>query len=244
MADVIGAYKGGASDIPPSTAEMPGLGAELFVTALTDRGVGVTSVMAGALPLVAGPLVVRPAVEFGFDLDYRLLSAYVGYRIALGRRSSRLELGALGLDEGFDGQGAGRTRLAGAVTLVTDLGDITPHLSGLSWSNRIEPAWEYTWFEFDDRRRFRRSMRTFHVPYEFELDFNVDQTVNLGLGYAHRRDLLVGAIGRRAGAAHLRLGVVPRRRVGIELRLEQGAFTRAWFGLRWQLVRAGEARRG
>lgn len=235
FADVVGAFKGTADALPRETSELGGLTAEAYFTVLVEQGVGLDSIFVLRVPVVAPRWVLRPDVQIGAGSAYRRVGASAFWRVPLGRHRSSWDLGAVGFDENVAEYDYGRTSLAGATQVRLDLGDVFEHLGGLMWTNRVELAVDHHWYG-EDARRFDPADRRIHLPVEMGLGFNANQGVHVGMGYRHRRDELVGMAGRRAGMLWGRLGILPRNRVGVDLQIEQGAFTRAWLGLQWTLV--------
>ena len=237
VADAVGTFKGTGSELPQSTAELRGLSAEVYVTTLVEQGVGLQNILVTRLPLVTERWALRPLAEASVDWGYRRFGVDASHRLPLGSlRRSFVEFGVAGSDENVSQHGYVRSSVAGFFATRVDLGDIFDHLSGLIWTHRIDAVTDFYAFDHDGRRRFQPEDRVFHVPAETGLGFNLREGVNLGLGYRHRRDELVGMAGRHLGAFWGRLGIVPRDRIGVDMRLEQGAFTRVWFGLQWTLV--------
>lgn len=242
LADVIGSFKGTGADLPSNTSEIRGTTLEAYFTPLVEQGLDINSFVVLRTPVVSNRWVLEPAVELSTDIAYRRVGASGGHRVRMGPFDrSYAEFGASGYDERQTEQGWGRTLLASHAELGLDLGAVFPHLVGLRWTNRIDLAVEHLFFEHDRNRRFRAENRRVRLPIEMALGFNADQGVHVGLAYRHRDDLLVGMAGRRVGSFEGRLGILPRNRIGVDLRLEQGAFTRAWFGLHWLLSGRREA---
>lgn len=236
LADVIGSFKGTGADLPSNTSEIRGATLEAYFTPLVERGLDINSFVVLRTPVIATRWVFEPGVELSTDIAYRRVGASGGHRVRFGPLDrSYAEFGASGYDERQTQQGWGRTELASHTEIGLDLGAVFPHLTGLRWTNRIEFAVDHHFFEHDGNRRFRDQNRRVTLPVEMALGFNADQGVHIGMAYRHRNDTLVGMAGRRIGSFEGRLGILPRNRIGVDLRLEQGAYTRAWFGLQWLL---------
>jgi hypothetical protein len=236
VADVIGSFKGTGADLPQNTSEIRGATLELYFTPLVEGGLNVNSIVVGRVPIVTRRWVLEPAAEFSADLEYRRFAASGAHRVRFGPLDrSFAEFGASGYDERNSGQGWGRTQLASHAEVGLDLGAVFPHLTGLRWTNRLDVAVDHLFFDHDGGRRFQARNRRIHLPVEMGFGFNADQGVHVGFAYRHRSDSLVGMAGNRVGSFEGRLGILPSNRVGVDLRLEQGAFTRAWFGLHWLL---------
>lgn len=239
VADVVGAFKGTAAPLPPNSDELEGVTVEGYFTTLVEDGLELNNILVARVPVVAERWRLRPEAEIGLDVGYRRFAMRAGWRAPFGAEvsGSFVEIGAIGADENTVAHGYGRTHLAGGATLNLDVGDAFPHLRGLEWQHRVEVAVDYAYFDSDSDRRFDGANRTVHVPVEMGVGFNANQGVHLGFGYRHRRDTLVGMSGTRVGSFWGRLGILPRNRIGVDLMIEQGAYTRAWFGLHWALVR-------
>jgi hypothetical protein len=235
LADVLGATKGSGADLPANTYRAGGLSAEFGFATLIGEGAPATTTFRIALPFDARRFVLRPDVELGTDFDAQRFGIYAGWRVPTSKRpSSFVEFGAGGFDEWFGDAQVGRTQVRGTVRWSYDFGDGFRHLANLVWVNDVSVATDYAMLRPNDR--FRRSQRSIHVPFGFVVHTNLDQGVNLALGYRHDRDRWVGTLGRRAGSVTARLGIVPRNRLGIELEGEQGAYTRAVIGLRYVIA--------
>lgn len=241
LADVVGAFKGTGTKLANNTREVSGLSLELFYSALVADGVEASNLATVSLPLVTRRLVVTPTVEADAALDYRHVTADVAWRQHFTWRPlTWVELAAVGVEEYIDSAGVGRNEVGARLGFSLDVGDVIPHVRGLVWRNHVGVSASWLYFDSDARRRFVGDQGLLRVPWGFRLDMNLNRSVNLGLGYEGPDDRLVGAASPRFGRAIGRVAVVPRNRIGVELRLEQGAFTRLWAGLRWQLV-AGRA---
>lgn len=239
IADVVGAFKGTGTKLATNTRELPGLNLEVFYSALVADGIDASNLATVSLPLVTRRLVVTPTVEADATLDYRHLSADVAWRQHFTWRPlTWFEVAAIGVEEYVDSAGFGRNEVGGRVGFSLDVGDVLPHVRGLVWRNHVGVASSWLYFDSDGRRRFVRDQQQLRVPWGFRLDMNVNRSVNMGVGYEGPDDRLVGSASSRFGRAIGRVAVVPRNRIGVELRLEQGAFTRLWAGLRWQLIAA------
>jgi hypothetical protein len=240
FADVIGSFKGTGADLPQNTSEIRGATLELYFTPLVERGLDVNSFLVLRAPVITRRWVITPNLELSTDLAYRRIGASAGHRVRFGPSDrSYAEFGASGYDEQNTTQGWGRTQLATHTEIGLDLGAIFSHLTGLSWTNRIDLAVDHFFFEHDGGNRFRERNRSIHVPLEMGLGFNADQGVHIGFAYRHRPDTLVGMAGSRVGSFAGRLGILPRNRIGVDVRVEQGAFTRGWFGIHWSLAGPG-----
>ena len=240
LADVVGAFKGTALPLPRNSAEIRGATIEGYVTTLVESGLDLNAIGVVRVPVYAERWVMIPEIHLGFDAAYRRFGALAGWRAPFGaNRISFLELSSSGLDEHVSQHGYGRTQFAGGATLNLNIGDILPHLNGLIWTHRIEVAVDHHYFASLGNQRFRRDGRQVHVPVETSVGFNANQGLYVEVGYQHRRDALIGMLGRNGdvGAFWGRVGFSPRNRLGIDLRVEQGAYTRAWFGLQWSLAR-------
>ncbi|MCB9521649.1 MAG: hypothetical protein H6699_12375 [Myxococcales bacterium] len=238
FADVVGAFKGTGVRLPPNTHELPGVSAEVYFTALAARGLPVTSLGVVRVPIVSTRWTVLPFVEAGFDLNYRRIGVGGGYRAPVGHLGvSYVQVGASGFDEHEASGGTGRTQVAADTVLLLDAGDLVAALRGLQWRLSTSAALDYAFFDAFGHR-FEGDQRTFTLPVETELGFDANVGVYVGLGYAHRHDSLAGSITPALGVLSGRLGIVPRGRVGVDLRVEQGAFTRVWAGLQLALVGA------
>ena len=235
LADVLGATKGSGADLPTNTYRAEGLSASFGFATLIGEGAPATTTLRLALPFEARRFVLRPDVEVGTDLDAQRFGLYAGWRVPTSKRpSSFVEFGAGGVDEWFGDAQIGRTQVRATVRWSYDFGDGFRHLANLVWVNDVSVAADYAMLRPNDR--FRASQRSVHVPFGFLIHTNLDQGVNLALGYRHDRDRWVGTLGRRAGTITARLGIVPRNRLGIELEGEQGAYTRAVIGLRYVIA--------
>lgn len=236
IADVIGSFKGTGADLPQNTSEIRGATLEAYFTPLVEGGLDVNSIIVARVPVITRRWVLEPDAQFAAELDYRRFGASGGHRVRFGPLDrSYAEFGASGYDERNTTQGWGRTQLASHTEVGLDLGAIFPHLTGLRWTNRLDIAVDHYFFDHNDGRRFQSRNRSVHLPVEMALGFNADQGVHVGFAYRHRSDSLVGMAGRRVGSFEGRLGILPRNRIGVDLRIEQGAFTRAWFGIHWLL---------
>lgn len=234
LADVLGATKGSGADLPPNTRRAYGLSGEFGFGTLIGEAAPLSTSLRLALPWEGRSFVVAPEVELATDLAVRRVGGYAAGRIALSKRpGSFLELGGGGFDEWFRDDGYGRTSIRGTARLSLDLGDLFRHLAHFVWENDLSIAVDYARLDATGGGAFRRSQRTIHVPFGFLLHTNLDQGVNLALGYRHDRDRWVGTLGPRAGTIVARLSIVPRNRLGIELSGEQGAYTRAVIGVRY-----------
>lgn len=234
IADVLGATKGGGSDLPENTRRLDGLAAEAYFASLLGGANTVTNAVVLRLPWEARRGALVPYAELGGDLAYTRLGVLGGVRFPLGaREDSWLQLGGGGEETRDREAGTGRTQLRAQAHLSLDLGEWFPHLRGLVWENDLSLAVDHLLLESDGLRRFRADTRTWNVPYGFALHVNVDRVVNLGIGYRRDHDALVGDLGRRVGQLVGRLSIVPRNRLGIELEGQQGASTRILLGLRY-----------
>ncbi len=232
--DVLGAFKGGGSDLPQNTASQGGFAIELFYTTAQPASRESGNVLVVGAPLVLDRVAVRPRLEANTTLDYRQLTLGAGWRQPIGRRrDSSLELRAEGIEQYTRSAEAGRTAVGGAAELQLDLGAVFPHVRGLVWTNAIGVLLDAPYFDFEGRRRLQRANQRVLVPVEARLSVNVSRAVNGQVGYRHRRDLLVGGLGRALGVFDLRVGLVPRNRLGFEVAVEQGARTRIWLGVRY-----------
>lgn len=234
LADVLGATKGSGADLPRNTRRANGLSGEFGFAALVGEATPVASTLRFALPWETRAFVLAPEVELSTDLDARRVGGYAAGRIGLSkRRGSFLELGSGGFDEWFGADGYGRTSIRGTILLSLDFGDFFRHLAHFVWENDLSIAVDYARFATSGGAAFRRSQRSMHLPFGFLIHTNLDQGVNLAVGYRHDRDRWVGTLSSRAGTIQGRLGIVPRNRLGIELRAEQGAYTRVEVGVRY-----------
>ncbi len=239
IADVVGAIQGTGTKLATNTRELPGLNLEVFYSALVADGIEASNLATVSLPMVTRRLVVTPTVEADATLDYRHLTADVAWRQHFTWRPlTWVEVAAIGVEEYVDSAGFGRNEIGGRVGFSLDVGDVLPHVRGLVWRNHVGVASSWLYFDSDGERRFVRDQQQLRVPWGFRLDMNVNRSVNMGVGYEGPDDRLVGSASSRFGRAIGRVAVVPRNRIGVELRLEQGAFTRLWAGLRWQLIAA------
>lgn len=235
LADVVGSFKGTGSGLPVNTLNAESLTLELNYALLLENGLGMTNLGVARLPLVTRRVVFVPATSLATDLDYRHVSAFVGWRQPLrsDRRDAFLEVGGGVTDEYLDSAGAGRTQLRGRVLWSWDLGAWANHLDGLVWRTGVSVASDHFFFDSDNRRRLRRDNRIWTLPAEFSFSANVNRDVNVSLGYHQSRDMLVGGAGAANGSFFGRLSVVPLGRIGVDLLIERGRFTRLGAGLRY-----------
>jgi hypothetical protein len=241
VADIVGAFKGTGDRLPSNTEEHRGFALQAAFETLGAPGVRAANFVTLALPLVGHKWRVEPFGELSIAADHWRAGARAEWRIPFGRvDGSHVAIGALGFEEQAPASGYGRTQLAATAGLRLDVGDVLPHLAGLTWTSRLDLAVDHYFFDATGNAHFRASDRKIHLPVETAVAFNVDPSVHLAFGYRHRRDALVGRIAPNIGALHARLGVHPWRRFAVLVELEQGAFTRASFGFRWGVARFGE----
>jgi hypothetical protein len=235
--DVLGSFKGGGGDLPANTEEIEGLAFEALYTTSAPGSPETSNLLVVRVPWITPHTVVRPEVQSTTTLGFRHVALQAGWRQNIGRlRTSHLELRFDGLEQYSATAGAGRTVLGGTLATRTDIGEFFPHVRGLHWTNGIGVLFDYPYFDHEGRVRLQRANRVIRVPVESRLSVNVSRGVSISAGYRHRRDLLVGGIGRNMGAVDLRVGLVPLNRIGFEVAVEQGARTRIWIGFRWFAV--------
>jgi len=233
IADVLGSFKGDATRFPPNTSSPLGLAAEVYYAPIVGGGLVVTDLLVLRMPYHGPRGVIVPAIELGPSSQYRSLSLYGGYRWRRAPAApSFFEWGA-SITDARDGEAdAGRTRVETLVAYELDVGRWLPHLGGLIWRNEVGLSLEGIRVASDDAPRFSEGRRLWGVPASFSLGVNLNRGVHVSGGYRHRRDLLVGGMRERLGSVWGRIDIVPRNRIGIDLMLERGAFTRVWLGLR------------
>lgn len=243
--DVLGTFKGGGSDLPTNTAESRGFAVEALYTTTAPSSRDTSNVLVVRLPLITRRLVLRPEVQATTTLDFRQASVTLGYRQPIGRsEASWVQLDGFGLDQYIESAGTGRFALGGDVVVSLDVGEVFGHLRGLVWQNGIGVLADHTRYDVLGNDRLDRSSRRWLFPVESRLSVNVSPGVNVGGGYRHRRDLLVGGVGRTLGVFDLRLTLVPRNRLGIDIAVEQGERTRIWLGVRVLVAQPRAVNRG
>lgn len=239
LADGLGTLKGTADGLPTNSAEVPGLSVEVLYSLIPDRSLGTTNFGVVRLPLYLSRWVLVPEAELATDLDLIGLGVYGGHRWPLSRRFPQafLETGAGVRDEVVRSSRSGRTLVGGRLMMSWDMGALASHLDGLVWRTAIEGVMETQTFGSGGWQRLVADQRQWHVPVEFSAGANVGTGIHLSAGYRMRRDTLVGAASSRFGSVWGRASFAPVGRLGFELMLERGAFSRVWLGLRWVLVR-------
>jgi hypothetical protein len=235
LADIVGAFKGTGSGLPINTLNAESFTVEVNYTLLLENGLDITNLAVLRLPLVTRRVVFVPAANISTDLDYRFFSAFAGYRQPLrsDRRDAFLEFGGGASDEYFDSAGAGRTQLRARVLWSWDLGAWANHLDGLVWRTGLNLTADHFYFDSQNRRRLQQANRIWALPAEFSFSANVNRDVNVSMGYHQSRDMLGGGGGSANGAFYGRLSVVPLGRIGVDLMVERGRFTRLGAGLRY-----------
>lgn len=233
LADILGSVRGSAPRPDPGTTDIEGITLDAFYSSILNDDLGFSNIAVLRAPIFIGGLVAVPEVEIESRGRYLSGAGYAGWRFALTPPGSTwLEVGGGGRDEQQREDGYGRTQVFARTAFALDAGHILPHLSGLVWGFRAEGLAEWRRYDVTDGSRFASSRQVWRVPLESWIGFAVGRGAGLTVGYRRRNDLLVGSAGDRTGVYYTRLVVVPQNRIGIELGVDQGTFTRIWTGLR------------
>jgi hypothetical protein len=232
LADVVGSVRGTGAPLPRNTRRLDGLEIEAWYTTRV-AGSRITNIGVLSVPVHLRHATFGLEAQVDSTAEYRRLGGYAGGRLPMGHDGlTALELGAFAFDERLTSRGTGRTTVEPTLALALDLGAVWPHLTGMLWRNSAAVRVDGLRFAPDEGFSLFSGDRLIRFPVGTELSMNVNRGVNLGIGYEQRDDLLVGALDA-GGVVRGRLSIVPRERVGIDVVLEQGAWVRAWLGVRW-----------
>lgn len=234
LTDVVGSFKGTTVPLPSNSIDFNGLAVDAHYTVLFSDEVDVSSVGVVGLQWGTDRVFIRPEFSFGPADNYYRGGVFVEYRhpLRLGE-NSYVTVWAEAGEELMASQGWGREILLGGVGLSLDMGDILEHTRGLVWKLRVGGGVQSFHYESQNHRLFlRRNIRVM-LPVETSMAMNLNRGLNVELGYRHRPDELVGALSRFGGALYQQFTVLPIDRLGISIRLEEGAYFRLWAGVRY-----------
>lgn len=234
LADVVGSFKGTTVPLPTNSIDFQGIAADVHYTILFSDEVDVTSVGVVGFQFGSERVFIRPQFSFGPADNYYRGSLFAEYRhpLKLGENTYVTVWGEVG-EEFVASNGWGREILLGGLGLSVDLGDILDHTRGLVWKLRVGAGVQSFHYASQGHRLFlRRNIRVM-LPVETSMAMNLNRGLNVEIGYQHRPDELVGALSRFGGALYQQFTVLPIDRLGISIRLEEGAYFRLWAGVRY-----------
>lgn len=234
LVDVVGSFKGTTVPLPTNTIDFKGLAADVHYTVLFSDEVDVSSVGVIGLQWGNERVFIRPEFSFGPADGYYRARMFVEYRhpLKLGDNTYMTVWAEAG-EELVTSQGWGREILLGGIGLSVDMGDILEHTRGLVWKLRVGSGVQSFHYASQNHRLFlRRNIRVM-LPVETSMAMNLNRGLNVEIGYRHRPDELVGALSRFGGALYQQFTVLPIDRLGISIRLEEGAYFRLWAGVRY-----------
>lgn len=234
VTDVVGSFKGTTVPLPRNSAELQGMAVDLHYTVLFSNEVEVTSVGVVGFQWLGERFSLRPLFSFGPGEGYYRGDLHGEYRhpIWRGGHSHFSVWGELG-EEVFGGSGWGREVALGGLGVSVDMGDIIEHTRGLVWKLKVGAGVQSFHYRAQRHRRFLPGNVRVMVPVETSIAMNLNRGLNVELGYRHRPDELAGTVARFGGTLYQQFTVLPINRLGIAMRLEQGAYLRLWVGLRY-----------
>lgn len=237
LTDVVGSFKGTTVPLPANSIDFKGMAADLHYTVLFSDEVDVTSVGVVGFQWRSDRVFIRPEFSFGPGEQYYRGSLFAEYRhpLKLGENSYFSVWGEVG-EEFVASNDWGREILLGGVGLSLDMGDVLEHTRGLVWKLRVGGGIQSFHYASQNHRLFlRRNIRAM-LPVETSMAMNLNRGLNVEVGYRHRPDELVGSLSRFGGALYQQFTVLPINRLGISIRLEEGAYFRLWAGVRYFFV--------
>lgn len=237
LTDVVGSFKGTTVPLPANSIDFEGMAADLHYTMLFSDEVDITSVGVVGFQFRSNRFFIRPEFSFGPGDNYYRGSLFAEYRhpLKLGENSYFTVWGEAG-EEFVASNDWGREILLGGVGLSLDMGDVLEHTRGLVWKLRVGAGIQSFHYASQNHRLFlRRNIRVM-LPVETSMAMNLNRGLNVEVGYRHRPDELVGSLSRFGGALYQQLTVLPINRLGISIRLEEGAYFRLWAGVRYFFV--------
>lgn len=237
LTDVVGSFKGTTVPLPANSIDFKGMAADLHYTVLFSDEVDITSVGVVGFQWRSNRFFIRPEFSFGPGDNYYRGSLFFEYRhpLKLGENSYFTVWGEAG-EEFVASNDWGREILLGGVGLSLDMGDVLEHTRGLVWKLRVGAGIQSFHYASQNHRLFLRRNIQVMLPVETSMAMNLNRGLNVEIGYRHRPDELVGSLSRFGGALYQQLTVLPINRLGISIRLEEGAYFRLWAGVRYFFV--------
>lgn len=234
LTDVVGSFKGTTVPLPRNSANLKGMAVDLHYTVLFSNEVEVTSVGVVGFQWLGERFSLRPVFAFGPGEGYYRGDLLGEYRHPFWRSSQSYfsVWGEIG-EEIFGQSDWGREVALFGLGVSVDMGDLLEHTRGLVWKLRAGTGVQSFHYSSQQHRRFLPGNVRLLVPVETSIAMNLNRGLNVELGYRHRPDELAGTVARFGGTLYQQFTVLPINRLGIAMRLEQGAYLRLWVGVRY-----------
>lgn len=234
ITDVVGSFKGTTVPLPRNSMDLKGAAVDVHYTVLFSDEIDVSSVAVIGFQWSGDRFSMRPVFSFGPTENYYRLDVLGEYRHPLmADGPSYFTLwGEVG-EEIFGGSHWGRDTVLVGAGLSIDMGDLLEHTRGLVWKLRAGAGVQSFFYRSQRNRRFLAGNTRVIIPVETSIAMNLNRGLNVELGYRHRPDELAGTITRFGGTLFQQFTVLPINRLGISMRLEQGANLRLWVGVRY-----------